>query len=104
MAPTSLFNKALDLMGYYEPKKRKREGSGARLNLYRLATPADVTSALAKLKAKDSVEPMALFRAELKAIRAQSRTSIDAAVGVWSALRGPMLTRSKSEARVQQLR
>ena len=79
MAPTSLFNKALDLMGY-EPKKRKREGSGARLNLYRLATPADITSALAKLKAKDSVEPMALFRAELKAIRAQSRTSIDAAV------------------------
>ena len=77
MAPAALLNKALELMGY-APKKEKREGSGDRLNVYRLAVASDAAAALAELK-EGGEDGLKLFRAELKNIRAQSRHSIDAA-------------------------
>ena len=77
MAPAALFNKALELMGY-APKKEKREGSGSRLNVYRLAVASDAAAALASLK-EGGEDGLKLFRAELKDIRAQSRHSIDEA-------------------------
>ena len=77
MAPTALFNKALELMGY-KPSKEKREGSGARLNIYRLEVTADAVAALKQVEQRDE-KGMSLFRAELRVIRAQSRHSIDAA-------------------------
>ncbi|MGB3300036.1 MAG: DEAD/DEAH box helicase family protein, partial [Phormidesmis sp.] len=78
MTPAALFNKALELMGY-KPAKDKRQGSGARLNEYRLEAEADVAEALTEMKAEEKPDAMKLFRAELKAIRAQSRQSINAA-------------------------
>ena len=77
MHSTSLFNKALEMMGH-TPKKDKREGSGNRLNEYRLEVLADVENALteAKEKGKDGLK---LFRAELRVVRAQTRASIDVA-------------------------
>ena len=77
MEPTALFNKALDLMGY-QPTKDKREGSGDRLNIYRLEIEADAVAVLEQFQ-EDGEDGLKLFRAELKAIRAQTRTSIDAA-------------------------
>ena len=77
MAPAALFNKALEMMGY-APQKEKREGKGARLNVYRLKIETDAVEALAELKA-DEACPLTLFRAELRAIRAQTRQSINAA-------------------------
>ncbi|MEL6879072.1 MAG: DEAD/DEAH box helicase [Cyanobacteria bacterium J06607_10] len=77
MAPAALFNKALELMGY-TPRKEKRQGSGSRLNVYQLQVASDVLAAVEKLK-QGGPNPLKLFRAELKIIRAQSRQSIDAA-------------------------
>jgi hypothetical protein len=77
MAPAALFNKALELMGY-TPKKDKREGKGDRLNVYRLEVEADALKALAELQQAEE-GPLKLFRAELKAIRAQTRHSINEA-------------------------
>lgn len=77
MTPAALFNKALELMGY-TPRKDKRQGSGARLNVYRLEVEADALGALAEAK-ESEVSPLKLFKAELKVVRAQSRLSIDAA-------------------------
>ena len=77
MEPTALFNKALDLMGY-QPIKDKRQGSGDRLNIYRLEIATDAVAALAQFQADDE-DSLKLFRTELKAIRAQTRASIDAA-------------------------
>ena len=77
MAPTALFNKALELMGY-KPRKEKREGSGARLNIYRLEVTADAVAALKQVEQRGE-KGMSLFRAELRVVRAQSRPSIDAA-------------------------
>ncbi|MGI8933417.1 MAG: hypothetical protein ACR2FS_05025 [Phormidesmis sp.] len=78
MAPAALFNKALELMGY-KPAKDKRQGSGARLNEYRLEAEADLVEALMDMKAGEKPDAMKLFRAELKVIRAQSRQRIDTA-------------------------
>ena len=77
MAPAALLNKALELMGY-APKKEKREGSGNRLNVYRLAIASDAAKALAELK-EGGEDGLKLFKGELKVIRAQTRASIDAA-------------------------
>ena len=77
MAPAALFNKAIELCGY-KPVKEKREGTGARLNVYRLAVAADAVAALKQLK-EDGDDGMKLFRAELDVTRAQSRQSINAA-------------------------
>ena len=77
MAPAALFNKALELMGYRVQKDR-RQGSGDRLNIYRLEVEADAVAALEQLQV-DGEDGLKLFRTELKAIRAQTRTSIDAA-------------------------
>ncbi len=77
MAPTALFNKALELMGY-RPQKEKRAGSGARLNIYRLKVTADAVAVLQRLQQRGK-DGMKLFRAELEVVRAQSRHSIDAA-------------------------
>ena len=77
MAPAALFNKAIELCGY-KPVKEKREGTGSRLNVYRLAVAADAVAALKQLK-DDGDDGMKLFRAELNVTRAQSRQSINAA-------------------------
>jgi hypothetical protein len=77
MAPAALFNKALGLVGY-EPHKQERQGKGNRLNVYRLAVAADAISQLDCLGQSGASE-LKLFRAELKAIRAQTRRSIDEA-------------------------
>lgn len=77
MAPAALLNKALEMMGY-TPKKDKRQGKGARLNVYRLTVEADAIEALEQVK-KDDEQGLKLFRAELKVIREQSRASISAA-------------------------
>ncbi len=78
LAPTSLFNKALALVGHKPADKPKREGSGDRQNIHRLGVEADAIQALAALKADDESE-LKLFRAKLKVVRAQTRASIDAA-------------------------
>ena len=80
MAPAALFNKALELVGYI-PQKQKRQGSGARLNVYRLRTQQDVVQAVEKLKQREAT-PMELFRAELQVIRAKSRSGIESAIRV----------------------
>ena len=77
MAPAALFNKAIELCGY-KPVKEKREGTGARLNIYRLAVAADAVAALKQLK-EDGGDGLKLFRTELNMTRAQSRQSINAA-------------------------
>ncbi|PZO13689.1 MAG: hypothetical protein DCF25_15770, partial [Leptolyngbya foveolarum] len=77
LAPAALFNKALELMGY-KPTKDQRQGAGKRLNVYQLEVEADAMAALKQLKA-DSEDGLKLFSAELGAIRAQTRASIDAA-------------------------
>ena len=77
MAPAALFNKAVEICGY-KPMKDKREGSGSRLNIYRLGTAADAVAALQQLK-EEGEDGLKLFRAELHVIRAQSRQSINAA-------------------------
>ena len=77
MAPAALFNKALELCGY-KPLKENRQGTGERLNVYRLAVAADAVAALKQLK-EDDGDGLKLFRAELSVIRAQTRQSIDAA-------------------------
>ena len=78
MAPAALFNKALELMGY-KPTKDKRQGTGKRLNVYRLESAADAICAIEDLKAEKQPDPLKLFRAELRVIRAQTRSSINAA-------------------------
>ena len=78
MAPAALLNKALDLAGY-KPIKDKRQGTGDRLNVYRLATAADAEEVLKELKACEGESALKLFRAELNVVRAQTRASIDAA-------------------------
>lgn len=78
MAPAALFNKALEMMGY-APHKVQRQGSGKRLNVYRLANEADAVKALAQLKEDEEDSALKLFRAELKVIRAQTRESINQA-------------------------
>ena len=78
LTPTALFNKALALMGHKPAENPQREGSGDRQNIHRLGVEADAIEALAALKADDESE-MKLFRAKLKAVRAQTRASIDAA-------------------------
>ncbi|PZO20378.1 MAG: hypothetical protein DCF25_06620 [Leptolyngbya foveolarum] len=78
LAPASLFNKALALMGYKPAKNPKREGSGDRQNLHRLAVEADAIQALEDLKA-DGEDGLKLFRAKLRVIRAQTQASIEAA-------------------------
>ena len=77
MAPAALFNKAIEVMGY-KPTKDKREGTGDRLNVYRLEVEADVISSLNRLN-QDGEDGLKRFRAELRVIRAQTRTGIDAA-------------------------
>ncbi len=77
MTPAALFNKALELMGYV-PQKKKRQGTGDRLNIYRLATEADAVAAL-KQRQESGEDGLKLFRAQLKVIRAQTRGSIEAA-------------------------
>ncbi|MGB3298661.1 MAG: DEAD/DEAH box helicase, partial [Phormidesmis sp.] len=76
MAPTALFNKALELMGY-RVKKDRRQGSGDRLNIYRLEVEADAVAALEQSQA-DGENGLKLFKAELSAIRAQTRPSVNA--------------------------
>ena len=78
MAPAALFNKAIELCGY-KPVKEKRQGTGLRLNVYRLAVAADAVAVLKRLKEDDSDDAMKLFRAELNVVRAQSRQHINAA-------------------------
>ena len=77
MTPAALFNKALELIGY-KPVKEKRQGTGSRLNIYRLGTAADAVAALEQIKAAGD-DGLKLFRAELSVVRAQTRQSIDAA-------------------------
>ena len=77
MAPAALFNKALELMGY-APEKDRREGSGQRLNVYRLEVTDDAIDGLGRRK-RDGESQLRIFKAELKAVRARARTSIDAA-------------------------
>ncbi|EDX82445.1 hypothetical protein S7335_1149 [Synechococcus sp. PCC 7335] len=77
MAPAALFNKALELVGH-KPIKDTREGSGARLNLYRLEVIGDVLARRESLKAKQPT-PLQQFQAELKIIRAQTRTAVNTA-------------------------
>ena len=78
MTPTALFNKALELVGY-RAIKEKRQGSGARLNLYRLEVTADVLAHWESLKDK-KLSPLQQFQAQLAVIRAQTRSDINAAV------------------------
>lgn len=77
MAPAALFNKALELMGYV-PKKDRRQGSGQRLNVYRLEVTDDSVDELERRK-RDGESRIRIFKAELKAVRARSRSSINAA-------------------------
>ena len=77
MTPAALFNKALELCGY-KPVKEKRQGTGDRLNIYRLPVVKDEVAVLEQLKALD-VNGLQLFRAELSVVRAQSRHSINTA-------------------------
>ena len=77
MAPAALLNKAIELCGY-KPVKEKRQGTGLRLNVYRLAVAADAIAALKQLK-EDGGDGLKLFRAELNITRTQSRQSINAA-------------------------
>ena len=77
MAPAALFNKAIEVMGY-KPTKDKREGTGDRLNVYRLEVETDAVFSLNRLN-QDGEDGLKRFRAELRVIRAQTRAGIDAA-------------------------
>ena len=77
MAPAALFNKALEVMGY-KTTKAKREGTGDRLNVYRIEVEADAIAAL-RMLSEDGEDGLKLFRAELRVVRSQTRASIDAA-------------------------
>ena len=76
MTSTALLNKALELMGY-KPFKDGREGSGDRLNIYRLETKADVVAATQTQQEKYKGATK-LFKEAMAVVRAQTRESINA--------------------------
>ncbi len=77
LTPAALFNKALGLMGY-KVADPKRQSTGKRLNVYRLAIAADATAKLNALL-EDGGSSLQVFRAELNVIRSDTRQSINEA-------------------------
>ena len=77
MTSTALLNKALELMGY-KPFKDGREGSGDRLNIYRLETKADVVAA-AQTEQEKYKSATKLFQEAMAVVRAHTRESINTA-------------------------
>ncbi|MEO1396472.1 MAG: DEAD/DEAH box helicase [Cyanobacteria bacterium J06634_5] len=82
MKPAEAFQKALKIVGFETYKKRA--GEGKRWNIHRLATSADTQTwfeAQKKIWAEASPSPLVLFTAQMKLIRAETRTAINTAIG-----------------------
>lgn len=77
MAPAGLLNKALEMVGH-KAHKEARQGTGNRLNVYRLEAEADVRAKLETLLGEGE-DGLKLFRAEQEVIRAKTRESINEA-------------------------
>lgn len=62
---------------------KRRAGDGKRWNIHRLATPADTQEWMEKQKAmweQSQSTPIELFRAEMKLVRAETRTALNMAI------------------------